>query len=219
MPLDSYGVLVGTLHRSFRDRPDDQGRWFHVNLEVDAPAGRHRCAVDVDSKASAVGVQWKVLTLAGPQLAPAPDLAPGVHALATEAGSGALDYQRHAALAPHLGCLTGLLPARVARRALDRLTEDSWTSGSHLEAAEALEPILVPGRRVLIFGEPFETGLGMHNIHQNQGDPAGSQWWDENAIWQDGGTVTERPDGRFDVFLCKFSSQAFRTDGEGHPAP
>ena len=39
MPLDRYGVLVGTLHRSFRDTPDDQGRWFHVNLEVDAPAG------------------------------------------------------------------------------------------------------------------------------------------------------------------------------------
>jgi len=51
-----------------------------------------------------------------------------------------------------------------------------WTSGSHLEAAEALEPVLVVGRRVLVFGEPFSTGLGMHNVHQNQGDPANSQW-------------------------------------------
>jgi hypothetical protein len=40
VPLDSYGLLVGVLVRSFRDRPDDQGRWFHVNLEVDAPDGR-----------------------------------------------------------------------------------------------------------------------------------------------------------------------------------
>ena len=63
MPLDRYGVLVGVLHRSFLDIPDDQGRWFQVNLEVHAAAGRYRCAVDVDSKQSAVGVQWEVLTV------------------------------------------------------------------------------------------------------------------------------------------------------------
>ena len=90
---------------------------------------------------------------------------------------------------------------------------------SFAEAASALESILALGARVAVFGEPFTTGLGMHNIHQNQGDPAGSQWWDENGIWQDGATATERPDGRFDVFLSKFSTQAFRTDDDGHPAP
>jgi uncharacterized protein YukJ len=35
--------------------------------------------------------------------------------------------------------------------------------------------------------EALERTLGMHNIHQNQGDPAGSQWWNDNGIWQDGG--------------------------------
>ena len=209
MPLDRYGVLAGVLHRSFRDPPDDQGRWFHVNLEVDAPAGRHRCAVDVDSKMSAVGVQWRVLSVAADALGPVAGLPPGVHDLVRAPDSGALDYQRHPALAPRSGCLPGW-PGRRAT--------PGWTSGSHLQAAEALEPILVPGRRVLVFGEPFRTGLGMHNVHQNQGDPAGSQWWDENGIWQDGATLTGRADGRFDVFLSKFSTQADRTDDEGHPA-
>jgi Uncharacterized conserved protein (DUF2278) len=60
MALDHYGVLVGTLLRHFRDQPDDQGRWFHVHLEVEAPGGLYRCAVDVDSHFSDVGVQWKV---------------------------------------------------------------------------------------------------------------------------------------------------------------
>jgi hypothetical protein len=59
MPLDNYGVLVGTLIGHHRDTPDDQGRWFHVNLEVMAPDGRYRCAIDVDSKQSATGVQWR----------------------------------------------------------------------------------------------------------------------------------------------------------------
>ena len=208
MPLDRYGVLGGVLHRSFRDRPDDQGRWFHVNLEVDAPAGRHRCAVDVDSKKSAVGVQWKVATLRSAALGPVPGLPPGVHDLARTPESGALDFQRHPALAHRPGCLLGRLGRGGAA---------DWTSGSHVQAAEALEGILAPGRRLLVFGEPFTTGLGMHNIHQNQGDPAGSQWWDENGIWQDGATMCERPDGRFDVFLSKFSTQATRTDDDGHP--
>ena len=51
----------------------------------------------------------------------------------------------------------------------------------------------------------------------NQGDPAGSQWWDENAIWQDGATLTELPDGSFRAFVSKFSSQSADTDDEGHP--
>jgi uncharacterized protein YukJ len=218
VPLDRYGVLVGTLHSHHRDRPDNQGRWFHVNLEVDAPAGRHRCAVDVDSKLSAVGVRWKVLTLAAPQLGTVTTLGLGVHDLARGPGSGALDYQRSRALAPRRWP-AWVRPPRRMRVWMDLLGgQRGWTSGSHLEAAEALEPILVAGRRVLVFGEPFRTGLGMHNVHQNQGDPAGSQWWDQNGTWQDGATLTERPDGAFDVFLSKFSSQADRTDDGGHPA-
>jgi hypothetical protein len=208
VPLDRYGLLVGVLVRSFRDRPDDQGRWFHVNLEVDAPDGRYRCAVDVDSKMSAIGVQWKLLTLRSAGLGPVADLPPRVHDLARTPGSGALDFQRHPALGSRPGCLLGWGGSRGP----------AWTTGSHVQAAEALESVLVPGRRVLVFGEPFTTGLGMHNVHQNQGDPAGSQWWDDNGIWQDGATLSVRPDGRFDVFLSKFSSQAARTDADGHPA-
>ena len=57
----------------------------------------------------------------------------------------------------------------------------------------------------------------MHNIHQNQGDPPGTQWYAENGIWQDGATVVHRPDGQYDVFLSKFTSQSYETDDLGHP--
>lgn len=195
MPFTRYGVLAGTLHRHFRDRPDEQGRWFHVNLEVDAPGGRYRCAVDVDSKNTATGVQWKTFTLLASALGPVVKLPPGYHELARHEGSGALDHQRHPELFPGL----------------------PWVTGSHVDASDAFEPILQPGLPVLVFGEPFDVGLGVHNIHQNQGDPYGSQWWAENGIWQDGGTVAFRPDGRLDVFISKFSTQSDQTDDEGHP--
>ncbi|MGI5448263.1 DUF2278 family protein [Streptomyces sp. CA-243310] len=214
MPLEDYGVLSGTLHRHFRDQPDTQGRWFHVNLEVDAPEGRHRCAIDVDSKQSATGVQWKVITLAASVVDPASGLPPGFHHLARTSGSGAVDYLRHPALRPRTGCGIAWL-----RAALDRLSPPRpWVAGDHLAASRALEPILVPGRSILVFGEPFSHGgLGVHNVHQNQGDPYGSQWWADNGTWQDGATMTRREDGQYDVFLSKFSTQADRTDGEGHP--
>ncbi|MFF4317956.1 DUF2278 family protein [Streptomyces sp. NPDC001568] len=219
MPFDSYGVLSGTLHRHFRDRPDDQGAWFHVNLEVDAPGGRYRCAVDVDSKQSATGVRWKTLVLAPSVLDPVPSLAPGYHDLSMSSGSGALDYLRHPALADRRGCLLPRNPPAWLRTVVDRWSPPRpWVSGSNLDAAGALEPMLVPGRPILVFGEPFaHHGPGMHNIHQNQGDPYGSRWWDDNGIWQDGATLTRRPDGWYDVFLSRFSSQLDPTDDDGHP--
>ncbi|MDK1473351.1 DUF2278 family protein [Streptomyces sp. 549] len=215
MPLRRYGVLAGTLHHHFRDPPDAQGRWFHVNLTVDAPAGRHRCAVDVDSKQSATGVRWKCLILDASSLGPVAAWVPGYHELARTPDSGALDFVRHPALTGRPGCV-------FVRRPPGRLGGSAaappWSLGSHLDAASALEPLLVPGRDVLVFGEPFRTGLGMHNIHQNQGDPPGSQWWDENGVWQDGAVLTRREDGRYDAFLSAFTTQAERTDDDGHPA-
>lgn len=216
MLTNGYGVLVGELIHHERDRPDNEGRWFHVKLRLAAPA-TYECAVDVDSKKSDVGVRWRVLTVDPAAFAPASALAPGYHALASTSTSGALDLLRHPAFAPPPGCLFVVAPPAWLRDLLARLRRDPWAVGSHLEASTALESILAVGRRTLVWGEPFTQGLGMHNVHQNQGDPVGSQWWAENGIWQDGGVMTERPDGRLDAFISRFSSQADRTDQNGHP--
>jgi uncharacterized protein YukJ len=218
MALDHYGVLIGQLTGHQRDKPDEQGRWFHVMLDVTAAGAQYRCAIDVDSKQSLTGVQWRVLQLAPEQIPPVPGLADGYHELPRTPSSGALDLIRHPALRPFPGCWFVVAPPAWLQDIIDGLTRaGQWTTGSHLEASTALETILVVGRRALVWGEPFNTGLGMHNVHQNQGDPAGSQWWAENASWQDGAVMTERADGSLDVFISKFSTQASRTDNYGHP--
>jgi uncharacterized protein YukJ len=97
--------------------------------------------------------------------------------------------------------------------------------GQQLAARESstgngtLEGILEANASVCVFGEPFRTGHGLHNIHQNQGDPLGSQWAAENGIWQDGGTIVERADGSLLAFISKFRSQSYATDDEAHPEP
>ena len=68
--------------------------------------------------------------------------------------------------------------------------ESLWTKNNGAETLDVLESILNDGEnlKLLIFGEPYNYGgKGLHNIHQNQGDPdENTTWWDENGIWQDG---------------------------------
>src|SRR5215217_1124402 len=110
MALAGYGVLVGTLLSSHRDLPDQQGRWFHVNLEVRAAGKTYRGAVDVDSKQSAVGVEWKTVSVSAADLGPVAALAEGYHDLATTPTSGAVDIVRSAWLRRTPGCVPALLP-------------------------------------------------------------------------------------------------------------
>ncbi len=217
--MDRYGVLVGSLVSHHRDAPDEQGRWFHVNLVVHADGQTYRCAVDVDSKQSAVGVEWKTVNLSGADLGPVDALTEGYHDLTRTPSSGAVDFVRSRWMRPSPGCVFAVMPDALTRLLLALLGRrvPPWTKGSNLDAASALEPLLAGNPRVLVYGEPFTTGLGMHNVHQNQGDPAGSQWWAENGTWQDGLTVVRRSDGTLRAFLSKFTSQAYVTDNQGHP--
>lgn len=87
-----------------------------------------------------------------------------------------------------------------------------------LDALADLEPLVSAARRVFVYGEPFrQPDLGVHNIHQNQGDPLGSRWSAENGIWQDGATVVQREDGSYGAFCNKFRTQSDRTDDDGRP--
>ncbi len=215
---DGYGVVMGTVEEYYRDDIDDFGRYFHGNLVVTTPAGGYRCAIDVDSKSSAIGVEWRTVTLKSSELATLLALGDGYHALSSTSTSGAVDYVRSKMFTSRLGCLAIILGflGRELRVA------DTWKRGTSLDALADLEPLVAAtqqaGWRVLVFGEPFTSGLGIHNIHQNQGDPAGSTWWDENSIWQDGCTVLQQSSSSYVAFMNKFTSQAYWTDDAGHPA-
>jgi hypothetical protein len=218
MPLDDgYGVLIGTIADYFRDDPDNFGRYFHGNVVIQAPLGRYRCAIDVDSHQSNTGVEWRTVSLNASELTQITALGAGYHALANNSSSGAIDYVRSPMFAARVGCLAVVL-------ALLRIPFDHasiWKRGTSVQALDDLEPLVATTRtgnlQALIFGEPFSQGLGMHNIHQNQGDPPGSQWWNENGPWQDGCTILQQSAGSYTAFLNKFTSQSYRTGPAGHP--
>ncbi len=220
MPLNhGYGVIIGSLHSYYRDPVNDYGQYYHGNVEVQTPAARYKCAIDVDSKKLANGVEWRVVEFGQSALNGVAGFADGWHALASNAGSGALDYIRSPSLQPKAGCVFVVFDPILdaLRRLLQSSAIPPWKSGTSIDALADLEPLLQNPKRLYIFGEPFTSGLGVHNIHQNQGDPPGSQWWAENGIWQDGATLIRRQDDTIAAFLNKFKSQSYKTDNSGHP--
>lgn len=210
MPLyDGYGVLVGTVRRYSCSWSRQGSRYYHCDLSVTAGSGTYRCPVDLDSKQLPDGVLWRVVELERFSFTNVVGLKDGWHWLQPEPRSGALDYYRCKALKP----TSRAVPADGERSPAEEVpvagSSPPWRYGTGIAAYRDLEPLLKELRRIYVFGEPFRNGKGVHNIHQNQGDPPGSRWYDENGPWQDGGLVVERMKGSLAAFLCKFKTQDF----------
>ncbi|MEI7824328.1 MAG: YukJ family protein [Chlorobiaceae bacterium] len=213
MPLDDgYGVLAGTLHNYYCDRFFSDTEYYHCNLKVRAGARVFRCPVDLDSKKEADGMHWRVVELEPDAFQWLLHLREGWHPLDSEPGSGALDYYRSWELQPTGECMEASTECgnrdSIAQAALHAL----WKYGTGPAAFRDLEPLLKHSRKLFIFGEPFRRGRGVHNIHQNQGDPPQSRWHQENGTWQDGALVAQRYDKTIAAFLCKFKTQSFFPD-------
>ena len=104
-----------------------------------------------------------------------------------------------------------------ARLPLWPLRARPWIRSNGDNALSTLEAELPGSSRIYIFGDHYRTGLGVHDVHMNQGDPAGSQWWATDGIWQDGAVFVEKPSGTLFGWQVKFNSQSMRTDSAGHP--
>ncbi|MFJ8043476.1 DUF2278 family protein [Kitasatospora sp. NPDC096147] len=92
-----------------------------------------------------------------------------------------------------------------------------WTASDGDNALDVLVPHLEAAERIYVFGQAFTTGLGVHDVHLNQGDPPGSQWYDDNGPWQDGAVLCERPGGHVVVWQIRFNTQTLDTGEDGHP--
>jgi hypothetical protein len=234
MPLsDGYGVGIGTFNRFYRDPSEQQryGRYYHghIVINVPTPQGIQQFEAAVDVNKPDGGVQYFMPTnLKRESFAAINALPDGFHRLASNSTSGALDYARSELIGVPLGCLAIFFAfLRILNREEMR---QPWTTNVGDIALTQLESLFAnPAsiNKVYLFGEPYRTGFGAHNVHLNQGDPApvpGSPnynqqlaWYRENGIWQDGGVIVKYNDGRLAGFFVKFVTQTLNTNDEGHP--
>lgn len=198
MPLNNgYGVVIGKVDRHFIECPDSEGRWPHYHINVDTPDGLCECVINLKSRTQ-IKIEYKDYQNVDRQffskIISKPD---GFHRLVNDLTSGAFDFIRHPGI-NNIG---------------------EWKPESGNNVILQMQSYLNNVKRIYIFGEPYVTGLGLHNVHMNQGDPIGSDFSQENGIWQDGGVLLEYecPEPSFSIFLTKFETQSLNTDEQGRP--
>jgi uncharacterized protein YukJ len=138
----------------------------------------------------------------------------GYHPLTRDGNSGAMDYARSPILSNKLGCLAILL---AVFNSIFGTKEQEWNTVTGSEAGDALIAMVQNSNKVYVFGAPYTTGNGMHDVHCNQGDPINSQWGPANGIWQDGCVFVQKSDGTFSAYLGMFLNQTLKTDNNGNP--
>ena len=215
MPLSNgYGVVIGQVNNHFIEPPDNQGRWPHYKIFVDTPNGQYECVINLKSRTE-VKVQYRDFRNQRLSLfSNITNLPDGFHLLQSNGNSGALDHLRHPGLKDPI-CNDRFFWWRRRKRC--KCTQ--WWNESGLNLVELMEYYLTNVERIYVFGEPYTNGLGLHNVHMNQGDPINSPFSQENGIWQDGGIILQyfTPEPRLSIFLTKFQTQSFRTDNQGRP--
>jgi hypothetical protein len=76
-----------------------------------------------------------------------------------------------------------------------------------------------PGGNPRPADKKFHTNGGVHDIHMNQGNPAGGRFAGDNGIRQDGGLIIETGLNTFAGIFLAFQTQLIPTDDRGMPLP
>lgn len=220
-----YGVLRGKLDRWKReDPPPGSPKSPHLQIRlIDGQGKPWRVPVNVrsgDPTKSLVIFHSARPLLSHLILEHLDDLPSGLTDLnnAARSASNALDYSR----APLFDLTTGIaLPPTgpgedddlqdVVSRELDALKAadgDLYVFGSHFH-----DPNIRPG-----IDTEFGTKDGMHDIHMNQGNPAGP-FEDDNGVFNDGGLLLRFSDHVTGLFF-RFKTQFLPTnDANGNRIP
>jgi uncharacterized protein YukJ len=199
MPLDTpYVVIIGTLQSADLQNPSG-GQWPHYHVHVQAGAAVFDSAINLKSLTN-IQIEYRCRSFVDEALfAGIIALADGMHPLAQNSMSGALDYVRHPGITGDTG----------------------WILQSGNNLIQVFQSQLTNVQRLYIFGAEYATHDGVHDVHMNQGDPDGSSFQHLDGIWQDGGVIFQYglPQPRLDVLQIKFETQSLHTDDQGHPVP
>jgi uncharacterized protein YukJ len=217
-----YGVLRGSVD-IFKRENDLNTPHLQIKI-IDGQEQAWRIAVNVLSSDQSRVVFHRVDPLQShPVLAGLPELASGFTALPviTRSAPNALDYFR----APLFDWPTGIAVPSTGPGADDDLQDMLVTYLTQLReqrgevfafGAKFPEPGMPPNPRPI--DNEFKTKQGIHDIHMNQGNPAGP-FAKDNGVFQDGGLILKFPNRYMGLFL-RFQTQWLPTDDTtGHRLP
>jgi uncharacterized protein YukJ len=225
MPISNYSVLAG---RPTAAAKVAVGSGAHLKITVEAKGGPFTAAVNVQS---ADGSEVSYATIEGfapPSVAALSALPRGLTALGSEPGGLALDYVRE-----QIGGEPMITLDRMTRLPTSPEPGAEGISAEELAMMTAAACELEHALRTLInitmadkdgmmyaFGSASADSknvMGLHEIHMNQGNPAGV-FNRDNGIWQDGAVFLHVPSRQMWVgIFVAFQTQSWTTDSAGNP--
>jgi uncharacterized protein YukJ len=210
-----YGVLKGPVVDFGRE---DDGSSPHYQIVVEAGNNRFRVPVNVKSTDGSTVLFSIVAPLVNHRLIAELSQLPQGFTARGAAGTAFLDYVREP-----MFDITAMrtLPPTVSGP--DNDLQDFITH--KVEIAKLDKRMLFafgarfPGGSPRPADKQFHTNGGVHDIHMNQGNPAGGQFAGDNAIHQDGGLLVETGLNSFTGIFLAFQTQLLPTDDRGMPLP
>lgn len=221
MPVQDYGVVVGTFDHFDKDDANHYGNFYHGHIFVRAGVNTlYNVAVDVKYPGGTVEY-FTPASLDAAKFANRAALSDGFHPLAPNATSGAIDYVRDPLISEPLGCLAIF---DTILNALTHTNNQVWKQNVGMSALTDLQSWLSAEggiQRIWAFGAHYHNPNqnptdGIHDCHLNQGDPPGN-FQKLDGIWQDGGVIVQRPGGNLAGFFVKFVTQTLNTNDQGLP--
>ncbi len=225
MPIASYSVLTG--------KPVSgavvSGASAHYQIVVTGGPREMTIAVNIESVDGSEVLYVIEPNFVPPSASGLAELTPGIHALRSVPGGLALDFVRETIAGKPMvsRAQMALLPianshAEFMREALEHGARRESKAHALENAVVALlnEAVADGGAMVYAFGSAYADGGvvdGIHDIHMNQGNPAGNHGGD-NGIWQDGALflkLSKQP-GWTALFIA-FQTESWTTDAAGDP--
>ena len=212
MPIRSYSVVKGSP-RGGSIQFDREGRNPHYLIDLQAGQETLQVAVNIESQDGSE-VLYRIDDAFTP---PSPggllDLAQGRTPLDSVAGGLALDYVRSR--------VNGTFMVDRSSMSLLPITPDGQASDLQNAVVQFLNQTVADRDGTLYaFGssyqDPGQPG-GIHDIHMNQGNPAGNHG-DDNGIWQDGALFINLPSkNQWIALFIAFQTESWQTDSSGNP--
>ena len=188
---------------------------LHATLEVTAPDGSSQhwdTAINVGTNDSDDLLHYKLIF----------DFHHPLIGILRAAGSGFTDLTG-----------TARLPALDFLRS-DVLRETgTWRNSDIMDGTDQVEPVasllrLLRKARtgnfdVYVFGRKYTEGLGVHDVHMNQGSQGSflnngvDDHNDHNAMWQDGSVLVDLGQPELAAYFTEFTQQLVPTDSLGNP--
>ena len=212
MPIANYSVLKGDPQNG-EVVFGANGNTAHYRIHMNTEAGSSEADVNIQSSDGSEVLYVIYDPFTPPNPGALQQLPLGIAPLDSVPGTLALDYVRET-----IG--SSMMVNRADMTLLPKPTQNQQDQLKNAVIALLNEAVADPQGAIYAFGSSYADSngaTGVHNIHMNQGNPAG-RFEGDNGIWQDGAVFVHLPAANtWKALFIAFQTESWQTDGQGNP--